>query len=176
MTKVNFIGMIAAIIFLSAFTVSNSMTFKIAEGYSIEFNSTKASGVFNDLTGDIQFNEDNLEASKFDVKIDVASINTGNGMQNRHAKGKKWFNAKKYPTINFTSEKFSKSSTGYEVTGTLEMHGVKKEFTMPFTFEDNIFKSSFTVNRIDFNIGSTKGMAKKVPQEIQLDIAVPVVK
>ncbi|MFK8006403.1 MAG: YceI family protein [Saprospiraceae bacterium] len=176
MKKINFLGMIAAIVFLSAFTVSNSMNWQIADGYSIKFSSKDPSGVFNKLTGDIQFDEANLDASIFDVQIDVASINTGNGMQNRHAKGKKWFNAKKYPTINFTSKKFSKSPTGYEVMGILEMHGVKKEFTMPFTFINNVFETSFTVNRLDFNIGSTKGMSKKVPLDIQLDISVPVSK
>lgn len=174
MAKVNFLGMVAAIIFLSAFTFSNSMTWKIAEGHSIKFSSKDPSGVFTKLTGDIEFDEENLSASKFDVQIDVSSINTGNGMKNRHAKGEKWFDAEQFPTINFTSEKFSESATGYEVTGTLEMHGIQKEFTMPFTFQDNVFESSFTVNRTDFNIGSTKGMAKKVPVEIKLDIAVPV--
>lgn len=168
--------MILAIISLSAFTFNNSVSWRIADDYSIKFSSKNPSGVFTKLTGDIEFDEDNLSASKFDVKIDVASINTGNGMKNRHAKGAKWFDAEQYPTINFTSEKFAKSSTGYEVTGMLEMHGIKKEFTMPFTFKDNVFESSFTVNRTDFNIGATKGMAKKVPLEITLDIAVPVTK
>ena len=176
MAKVNFLGMVVAIIFLSAFTVSNSMTWNIADGYSIKFSSENPSGVFTKLTGDIEFDEDNLSESKFDVQIDVASINTGNGMKNKHAKSKKWFDAEQYPTINFTSKHFTKSSTGYEVKGTLEMHGIKKEFTMPFTFKDHIFESSFTVNRTDFNIGSTKGMSKKVPLEIQLDISVPVTK
>jgi polyisoprenoid-binding protein YceI len=176
MTKVGYVGMILAVISLSAFTFNNSVSWRIADDYSIKFSSKNPSGVFTKLTGDIEFDEDNLSASKFDVKIDVASINTGNGMKNRHAKGAKWFDAEQYPTINFTSEKFAKSSTGYEVTGMLEMHGIKKEFTMPFTFKDNVFESSFTVNRTDFNIGATKGMAKKVPLEITLDIAVPVTK
>ena len=176
MTKVGYVGMILAVISLSAFTFNNSVSWRIADDYSIKFSSKNPSGVFTKLTGDIEFDEDNLSASKFDVKIDVASINTGNGMKNRHAKGAKWFDAEQYPTINFTSEKFAKSSTGYEVTGMLEMHGIKKEFTMPFTFKDNVFESSFTVNRTDFNIGATKGRAKKVPLEITLDIAVPVTK
>ncbi|MFK7970135.1 MAG: YceI family protein [Bacteroidia bacterium] len=176
MAKMNFLGMIVTIMFLSAFTISNSTTWTIAEGHTIKFSSKNPSGIFSKLTGDIEFDEDNLEASKFDVQIDVASINTGNGMKNRHAKGKNWFNAEQYPTINFTSHQFQQSSTGYEVTGTLEMHGIKKDMTIPFTFNDNVFESSFTVKRTDFNIGSVKGMAKKVPIEIQLDIAVPVTK
>lgn len=174
MKKINYVGMIAVIIFLSAFTMAKSTTWKIADGYSIKFSSKDPSGVFKKMTGDISFDAKNLSNSNFDVQIDVASINTGNGMKNRHAKSSKWFDAEKYPSINFTSKKFSKTASGYTVTGTLEMHGVKKELTMPFTFSNNTFKSSFTVNRIDYKIGTTKGMAKKVPVDIKLDISVPV--
>ncbi|GLR19842.1 YceI family protein [Portibacter lacus] len=176
MTKVKFLGMISAVIFLSAFTISSTVSWKIADDFSIKFSSKDPTGAFTKLTGDIQFDENDLSAAKFDVKIDVASINTGNGMKNKHAVSKKWFDADQYPTINFTSEKFTKTDSGYEVTGTLEMHGVQKEFTMPFTFNNNVFESSFLVNRMDFNIGTMKGMSKKVPAEIQLDIAVPVTK
>lgn len=176
MTKGTFFAAIAIVISLCSFTISNSISWKISDDFSIKFSSKNPSGVFTDLKGEIIFNEDQLSASKFDLEIDVASINTGNGMKNRHAKGKKWFDAKKFPTINFISQNFRKTSLGYEVTGMLEMHGVKKEFTMPFTFKNNVFESSFTINRTDFNVGAIKGMAKKVPQEIKLDISVPVTK
>lgn len=174
MTNLRFIGMIAAIIFLSGFTFSNSISWNISDDYSIKFSSEDPTGVFTSLTGDIMFDEDNLSASVFDVQVDVNSINTGNGMQNRHAKGDKWFDAEQYPVITFTSENFSQTDAGYEVTGMLEIHGVSKELTMPFTFVDNTFQSSFTINRIDFNVGSTEGMAQKVPQELLLEISVPV--
>lgn len=176
MAKFNFLGMVAVIIFLSAFTINNSVSWNISEGYSIKFTNKEASGVFSDLQGDIQFDETNLEASKFDMKIDVSSINTGNGMKNKHAKGSKWFDSKQFPTINFTSKSFAKAASGYTVTGTLAMHGTEKEITIPFTFENNVFEGSFNVDRVEYGIGSTKGMSKKVPLDIQLDISVPVSK
>lgn len=174
MTKIKLLGLVASVIFLSAFTISTATTWNIAEDHSIQFNSSKASGVFTEFVGDIQFDENNLAASKFDVSIDVASIDTGNGMKNRHAKGKKWFDAKQFPSINYSSESITQTATGFEVSGTLEIRGIKKPLTMPFSFTDNTFTSNFTVNRTDFNIGSTKGMAKSVPQEIELSISVPV--
>ncbi|MFK8054817.1 MAG: YceI family protein [Saprospiraceae bacterium] len=168
------LGMVSAIILFSAFTISSSTTWKIADGYSVAFTSKDPSGVFTKMDGDITFDEDNLDASMFDVAIEVASINTGNGMKNKHAKSAKWFDAEKYPTIRFTSSAFAKTDSGYEVTGTLDMHGIQKEFTMPFTFENNTFVSSFMVSRVDFEIGSMKGMSGKVPAEIKLDLSVPV--
>lgn len=176
MTQVKFLGMIAVIVLCSAFTINNSMSWQIAEGYSIKFAGTDAEGIFKTMSGDIQFDENNLDASKFSTSIDVASINTGNGMKNKHAVSKKWFDAATYPAIIFNSNKFSKTDTGYEVTGTLEIHGTQKEISIPFTFSDNTFNGEFSVNRMDFGVGTMKGMSKKVSNEIKLEISVPVTK
>lgn len=176
MTKFKFALLAASIVFLSAFTASSIMDWQITDDYNISFSSDDASGVFTDLKGDILFDEDNLSASVFDVQVAVNSINTGNRMKTRHAKGKKWFNAEAYPTISFSSERFAKKETGYEVTGILNIRGIEKEMTLPFTFNNEIFESSFVVNRTDFNIGANKGMAKKVSKEITLEISVPVSK
>ena len=96
---------LAAVVLLlaSAFTFKSAQTWKIADGYSVAFSSADPSGVFNDLKGSIAFDENDLGASKFEVTIDVNSINTGNDMQNKHAVSKKWFDAETYPTIKFTS-------------------------------------------------------------------------
>lgn len=176
MTQFNFLGMILAIVTLSAFTVNNSTSWQIADGYSIKFEGTDAEGIFKSMEGDIQFDENNLEAAIFSTTIDVASINTGNGMKNKHAVSKKWFDAETYPSITFNSSKFNKTDMGYEVAGTIEIHGTQKEITIPFTFTDNTFKGSFSVNRLDFGVGTMKGMSKKVSNEIKLEITVPVTK
>ena len=176
MKQFSFAILVGAVILFSAFTINHSINWQIADGYSIKFSGTDAEGIFKKMSGDISFNEKELETSKFSTSIDVASINTGNGMKNKHAVSDKWFDAEKYPSITFTSSKFSKSKTGYNVAGTLEMHGTKKEITIPFTFSSNTFKGKFSVNRMDFGIGTMKGMSKKVSNEINLEISVPVTK
>lgn len=176
MKKVNILTAFVAVIVLSAFTIKASIDWKISDDFSIKFTSKDPTGVFTKMDGDISFDPDDLQSSKFAVKVDVSSINTGRGMQNRHAVSDKWFDADKYPTIDFTSNSFAKTASGYEVTGTLEIHGVAKEFTMPFTFENDVFSSSFTINRLEYNIGDMKGMSKKVPEELTVDISVPVTK
>jgi len=176
MTKVKFIGMIAAIISLSAFTISNSISWKIDEGHSVKFSGTEVEGIFKEMNGDINFDEQDLANSNFSVALNVASINTGNGTKNKHAVSEKWFDAETYPKITFTSSKISKSATGYQVEGTLEMHGVKKQITIPFSFSGNTFKGNLKVNRLDYGVGTMKGMSKKVSNEIAIEIAVPVVK
>lgn len=167
---------ILTILFLSGFTALQTTKWKITEGYSIKFSSKDPSGVFKDFKGDIIFDEKNLDASKFNVVIDVNSISTGNGMKNKHAKSDKWFDVKQYPEIRFTSSKISKTSAGYSVTGMLDMRGVQKEISFPFTFTNNTFSGSFKIKRLDYNIGTTKGMAGKAAQELLVEISVPVTK
>lgn len=176
MKQFGFAILVGATILLSAFTIIESINWEISDGYSIKFKGTDAEGIFKSMKGDISFNENELAASKFSVSIDVASINTGNGMKNKHAKSDKWFDAETYPSIVFTSNKFTKSKTGYKVEGTLEMHGTKKEVSIPFTFASNTFKGKFSVNRMDYGIGTMKGMSKKVSNEIELEISIPVSK
>jgi polyisoprenoid-binding protein YceI len=166
------------IIMASAFTFIQAQNWKIGDDYSIKFTSPDPSGIFKGLKGTIVFDEKNLASSKFDVSIDVATINTGNGMKNTHAKSAMWFDAEKYPSITFTSSAITAASTGYEAKGTLEIHGVKKDFTLPFTFEKNdaggVFKSAFDINRLDFNINAAE--PAHGASVLKMEITVPVTK
>lgn len=160
------------IILASAFTAATSIDWKITDNYSVKFNGGDPSGEFTSLKGTISFDPANLASSKFNASIEVASINTGNGMKNTHAKSEKWFDAEKYPTINFTSSSITKTSAGYLATGILDMHGVQKEATIPFTFENNVFAGSFEINRLDYNVNTAEpehGSAK-----FKVAISVPV--
>ncbi len=161
------------IISSSAFTIIKSQDWKIGENYTVKFTSSDPSGVFTGLKGTVNFDEKNLGTSKFDVTVDVASINTGNGMQNTHAKSAQWFDVEKYPSIKFTSSAITKTATGYEAKGTLDIHGVQKEAVVPFTFQNNTFTGSFDVNRDDFNLNPSNGKAAKI---IKVELVVPVTK
>ena len=167
-----------ALVIASAFTVIKSQDWKIGEDYSIKFTSKDPTGEFKGLKGSVSFDENNLAASKLDVTVDVNTFNTGNGMQNTHAKSPMWFDAEKYPVISFTSSEITKTSAGYEAKGNLQIHGVTKEFTIPFTFEKNedggVFNSSFDINRLDFNINTAE--PNHGATALKVDISVPVTK
>ncbi len=174
MKKVNLIILAGVTLLLLAFTVNQAINWQIKDGYALNFSGTKIEGNFEKINGDISFDENNLSTSKFDLSIEVASIATGNWLKNRHAKGNDWFDAEKYPNIKFVSSKFSKTTTGYLVNGMLIMHGVQKEIAIPFTFSNAIFKGNFSINRMDYKIGTMEGMSKKVSNEIKLVISIPV--
>lgn len=164
----------ALIIVASAFTVIRSQDWKIADNYTVKFTSEDPSGEFKGLKGTVNFDDKDLATSKFDVSIDVATINTGNGMKNTHAKSDKWLDAAKYPTIKFTSSAISSTPTGYEAKGTLDFHGVQKEVTIPFTFKDNVFNSIFEINRLDYNVNTAE--PAHGASVLKVEINVPVTK
>jgi len=168
--------MFAAVLIFAAssFTAYQAMSWKISDSYTVKFDGGDPSGEFRGLQGNISFDPAKLKDSKFDVSIDVASINTGNGMKNTHAKSDKWLDAVKYPLIKFTSKEISKTASGFEAKGILDMHGVQKEIVLPFSFEGNVFLGNFEVNRLDYDINTAE------PQHgasvLKVEIKVPVTK
>lgn len=158
----------------SAFTLIRATDWKIADSYSVKFDGGDPSGEFRGLQGKVSFDPNDLANSKFDVSIDVTTINTGNGMKNTHAKSPMWFDAEKFPTIKYSSSAITKTAAGYEAKGTLEMHGVQKEFVIPFTFTDNVFSGTFEVNRMDYNINTAE--PNHGAQKFKVTVTVPVTK
>lgn len=160
-----------------AYAVVVAPYWKIGDKYNISYSSNASSGIFKTFKGTIAFDEANLAASNFNVTVDVASLNTGNALQNKHAKSDEWFDAAKFPQIKYVSKKIVKAGNGYQVTGDLEIHGVKKEFTIPFTFVRKgnaaTFNGTFKINRNDFQIGKPGGEMDDV---IAVTVAVPVTK
>ena len=118
------------------------------------------------LSGDINFNEANVERSVFDVSVKVSTIDTGNDGRDDNLRSKEYFDAEKYPLITITSAKINKtnkSSSGwYYFTGNLTMHGVTKPIAFPFSTtkkgDDILFVGGFTINRMDYGVGSSSAV------------------
>ncbi len=143
-----------------SFSVAFSQNWKIAKNHKIAFSNSDVSGVFKEISGEIRFDAANLDASKFLLKINVESINTGNATQNKHALGGDWFDALMHPEIEFVSDKIVKSEKGFTAKGKLSIRGLSKECSIPFTFEKKgskgTFMAKFTVNRADYGVGKSE--------------------
>jgi polyisoprenoid-binding protein YceI len=161
MRKLIFTFLVVSALSASAFVLVTAERMEINTGYQVNFSGRYDDGSFGEMKGTILFDKENPAASKFEISIAVASINTGNFVKNWHAKGDKWFDAEKYPTIHFVSTHTIKTAAGYQVSGSLQMHGVAKPLTIPFTYDNSgkggIFKGTFKVNRPAYGIGSSKG-------------------
>lgn len=162
----------------SAFTIKLSQDWKVNDDYTIKFTSKDPSGVFSGLKGTVIFDDKDLATSKFDVTVDASTINTGNGMKNTHAKSEKWFDTDKFTLIKFISKEITASGAGYQVKGTLEIHGVAKEVSLPFAFQKTdtggLFTSSFPINRLDYNINTAE--PDHGASVLTVDLSIPVTK
>jgi polyisoprenoid-binding protein YceI len=142
------------VLFVSLTSYSQGWT--ILESHKVAFSNKDVSGTFDQISGTIVFDPTNLTSAKLNFKLKVESINTGNGLQNKHARGDEWFHAEKYPYIEFESTKIEKTSTGFKALGKLEMHGIKKEVSIPFTFvkkgNKGTFVANFNVSRSEYNL------------------------
>ncbi len=103
--------------------------------FRIKHLMSKVSGRFADFDGTITTDFGNLAASAVSFTIQATSIDTKNGDRDKHLRSADFFDVEKYPTITFTSSKITKTEdNNFAVTGTLTMHGVAKEVTLPVTF------------------------------------------
>lgn len=173
-----FYPLVAFTMLLTSAAVSVTATdHKVSEGSSIQFKSKDPSGSFKSIKGNVKFDEADLDGSKFDLAIDVNSINTGNGMQNKKAMTEEWFQESKYPTIKYVSSKIEKSGSDIVISGSLTMKGVTKDkkITTKVSKTDNgyTFTGSFSVNRLDFKVGKKSDV---VPDVMNINFTLPVAK
>jgi len=106
--------------------------------------------------------------------VETASISTGNKTKDKHARGGSWLDAEAFPRIGFQSKSFVKTDAGYSVEGQLNIHGVSKTVSIPFTFSDNVFSGRLTVVREDYGIEGPFLFGGLVGDEIRVLLRIPV--
>ena len=99
-------------------------------GFSIRHFFTPVRGEFKNVTGTLALDQANLNATKVNVEIETASINTNNDRRDTHLKSADFFDAEKNPKITFVSKDVDIKGTKGTLTGDLTMHGVTKPVTL----------------------------------------------
>ncbi len=135
-------------------------------GFRIRHFVSKVEGRFKDFDGTIWIDRANPSASKVELTVQAASIDTANDNRDKDLRSDNFFDAAKYPTITFRSTKIEpKGKDAFDVTGEFTMHGVTKTITVPVKHggflkikgrtgmtEKTGFEISFPLNRKDFGI------------------------
>lgn len=144
------------------FQLSAQRFIPIDNGSTVSFTiknlGINVTGKFSGLTGNIIFDPANLSASQFAVSVNSATVDTEIKARDNHLRKEDYFHVEKYPKISFMSKSITALGAGqYTVTGTLEMKGIVKEISFPFTVnpanEGYVFKGGFRINRRDFKVG-----------------------
>ncbi|MEL6534479.1 MAG: YceI family protein [Bacteroidota bacterium] len=126
-------------------------------------------GTFTGMSGTINFNPQNLSAAKFDVCVQANTVFTDNEERDEHLKNEDFFHVDRYPTICIRSSQISKTSSGYMLKGTLNLHGVTKDIEVPFTYANKTFEGSFEIDRDDYKVGEDYN-SFMVGSDIEIDI------
>ncbi|MCX6048600.1 MAG: YceI family protein [Chloroflexi bacterium] len=150
----------------------------------------KVRGEFDKFSGTIHLDETNPAASTADVQIEAASINTREAQRDGHLKSPDFFDAEKYPTLNFKSKRVDvKDDTHAVIIGDLTIRDVTKEVAVnveymgqsktPFGTTNAGFEATTKINRKDFGLTwnavlETGGVA--VGDEITVNIDLELIK
>ena len=101
--------------------------------WSVRHVAAKTSGTFNDITGQILIDREQLENSSVEAKINVLSVNSGHAKRDDHIKKEDYLDAYRFGEMTFVSSKVKATGADTGVlTGTLTLHGVSKEVSFPF--------------------------------------------
>lgn len=165
--------------------VAGAVTAKvIKEKSSIRFVGAKVTGdhqgQFNDFDGTLEYV--NGQPQQVAFTIELASVETDTEKLTGHLKSPDFFDVAKYPQATFTSTSLTAApgnGTTHLLRGTLDLHGVKKDISIPVKAEQTAegvrTTSEFTINRHDWGI-SYKGKADDLIKDnvlIKLDLLFP---
>lgn len=123
-----------------------------------------ADGSFKGFTGNIIFDPQNLAQVSMKASIDVKTIDTGLGLRDKTLRGSTYFDIEKYPKISMVSTKVEKGLKENEYTGyfNLTIKKTTKSIKVPFVFIQTgtmrQFKSTFKVNRLEYELGEKSSL------------------
>ena len=134
--------------------------------YSVShFGFSNVHGEFLGFEGDVTFDPENIEAARFDVTIDVASVSSGFETRDEHMRGEDWFNVAEFPTMHFITTGVEQTGDDTaRMTGDLTLKGVTQSVTLdvsltgegrhPFNPNRQIygFLATTSFNRTDFGM------------------------
>jgi polyisoprenoid-binding protein YceI len=114
-------------------------------------------GVFHKFTAAIDFSPDALESSRFDVSIDLGSLDSMDKDRDTTMRGPDIFDVAHWPTAHYVTHGFTKTATGYTAQGALTLRGVTKEVPIDFQFSATPGKPALTgtatLKRLAFGVG-----------------------
>ncbi|HXS15944.1 MAG TPA: YceI family protein [Polyangiaceae bacterium] len=133
------------------------------EAGSIDFVGAKITdkhqGSFKNFSGVVHYVDGHIDKSDVSVSIDINSLQVDPEKLRGHLLSADFFDVEKFPKATFTSTSIvakAAGNTSHEITGNLELHGVKKSITFPASISTGgmglVIVAEFAINRKDFNI------------------------
>ena len=121
------------------------------------FQGSGFDGHFEKFDAAIAYDAAHLDASKFDVTVDLASAKTGDNDRDTALPGSDFFDVAKFPKAHFVTTAFHQNGGQVTADGNLTLHGVTKPVSLTVDFKPGtagaVLDVKGTVKRLDFGVG-----------------------
>jgi polyisoprenoid-binding protein YceI len=115
-------------------------------------------GTFKKFDATIAYDAANLATAKFDVTVDLTSVDTGSGERDESLATGDFFDTAKTPKAHFVTESFAKNGDAVEAKGQLTIRNQTKPVTLKVKFTENGATATLdvdtTLKRADFSLGN----------------------
>jgi polyisoprenoid-binding protein YceI len=124
---------------------------------------SNVSGNFTKVTGTVALNDNDITQSLVNATIDVNSVDTRVADRDKDLRSPNFFDAEKYPTIEFKSKRILNNGGKLQLVGDLTLHGITREVILdvdgptpelsdPWGNLRRGFSATTTINRKDFGV------------------------
>lgn len=124
--------------------------------YEVQQAGSPFRGNFRRFGGQVCLSEE--RATRIDVWLDPASVDSGLPEIDAALKGKEFFAAKQYPRVAYTSQSVEPHGSAQLAHGMLEMKGKHLNLDVPFSLRRQgagfVVSGALTLNRLDYDIGT----------------------
>jgi polyisoprenoid-binding protein YceI len=143
------------------------------------------------IKGSLLFDDKDIPATKGEVVIDAASVNTSHAKRDEHLRGPDFFDVARYPTITFVSRQVTQTGPDQlRVVGDLTLHGVTREIAIdlqgptpevkdPWQSFRRGFTGATKINRKDFGMTWNKALDSGgmiVGDEVEISVEIEIVR
>ena len=132
---------------------------------SLEFSFVQAGaqnkGKFAKFPVMFEASPDGLSATRLDVTVEMASMDSGDKDRDDTLRGADLFSVARFPQARFTSTQIIKTAAGFDAVGKLTIRGVTRDQHVPLTFRTaneqghavGYLAGKTTIHRLDFGVG-----------------------
>ena len=176
----------------ASFVEGSSGSYTVDGGHSSVVFATKHLGVsrfygrFNEVSGSLELNEDDLGQSSITLEIPTASVDSNSEQRDGHLKSPDFFSAKEFPVITFESSTIRGTRDAFEIDGELTLRGVTKTITAKGGFVgagDTMFgdyrcgfEARFTIAAADYGVPFMKERPNAVGPEVEVIVSLECVR
>lgn len=123
------------------------------------YQTVTYTGSFRRFTAAIDYDPADLAHAKFDVTVDITSLDTQNSERDHAALGADFFDTAKFPKAHFVTTAFRTLANGTVLAdGTLTLRGITRPVVLTVRFTPHGDTAALDVTaqlkRLDFNIGT----------------------